>query len=91
MRLEITDPWDRVLAGYSKEDCVPFAADEIDHKVEWKGQRKGAESGSTSGELESKMVSQSAGTLKVKVYMEKAKLYALYARGEEAGVMDMGS
>jgi hypothetical protein len=57
---------------------VPFTGDETEHRVRWKGEGETATGTGPSG-LEDKMVSQSTGTFKVKVYLNNAKLFALYS------------
>ena len=74
--MELVDPFDRAISGFSKDDCVPFTGDETEHRVRWKGDRRAAVD---TGGLEDKMVSQAAGTFKVRVYLNNAKLFALYA------------
>lgn len=81
VRLEITDPWGRVLSGYSKDDCVPFSGNDTNYQIKWKSNQSLQKSKASSSGLEGKMVSQSRGNLKVKVYLEKAKLFALYSEG----------
>ncbi len=81
VRLEITDPWGRVLAGYSKDDCVPFSGDDTNYQIKWKSNQSPQKSKASSSGLESKMVSQSRGSLKVKVYLDNARLFALYSEG----------
>ena len=76
MQVELVDPFDRVISGFSKDDCVPFAGDETEHRVKWKEDR--ATTAGTGG-LEDKMVAQSAGLFKVRVYLNNAKLFALYS------------
>ena len=78
IRVEIMDPFDRVLPGFSVADCVPFTGDDIGHQIRWKSASRSAQSTSSSQGLEGKMVSQSLGILKVRVYLENAKLFALY-------------
>ena len=78
VRLEIIDPFGRVLPGYSVDDCVPFTGDEVDHQVQWKSESGAKKTESSSEGLEGKMVSQSTGILKVRAYLENAKLFALY-------------
>ncbi len=67
LRVELVDPFDRILSGFGKDDCVPFSGDETDHRVRWKNTR-----------LE-QMVSQTRGGFKVKIYLDRARLFALYA------------
>ncbi len=81
VRLEIMDPWGRVLSGYSKEECVPFTGNDTNYQIKWKSNQSSQKSKASSSGLESKMVSQSRGNLKVKVYLDKAKLFALYSEG----------
>jgi hypothetical protein len=78
LQVELVDPFDQVISGFSKDDCVPFTGDETEHWVRWKDDR-GAAAGTGTGGLEDKMVSQSAGLLKIRVYLNNAKLFALYA------------
>jgi hypothetical protein len=78
LQVELVDPFDRPLPSFSKEDCVPFTGDETEHRVRWKGEGETATGTGPSG-LEDKMVSQSAGLLKIRVYLNNAKLFALYA------------
>ena len=78
VRLEIIDPFGRVLPGYSVDDCVPFIGDDVDHQVTWRSESEAAKTAASSEGLEGKMVSQSRGIFKVRVYLENAKLFALY-------------
>ena len=78
MQVELVDPFDRVIPGFTKDDCIPFTGDETTHQVKWKGPQKAATSASTGG-LEDKMVAQSVGLFKVKIYLNNAKLFALYS------------
>jgi hypothetical protein len=78
IQVEIVDPFDRVVAGFSRDDCIPFSGDETDYQLQWKSNSSGPSEIKT-GALEEKMVSQPLGGLKVKVYLERAKLFALYA------------
>ena len=82
VRLEIIDPFGRVLPGYSVDDCVPFTGDEVDHQVQWKSESGAKKTESSSEGLEGKMVSQSTGILKVRAYLENAKLFALYLNND---------
>ena len=82
VRLEIIDPFGRVLPGYSVDDCVPFTGDEVDHQVQWKSESGAKKAESSSEGLEGKMVSQSTGILKVRAYLENAKLFALYLNND---------
>ena len=77
LEAEIVDPFDRVLPGYSRENCVPLVANETTHKVKWKNQVEENNRGYMSG-LEEKMASQAPGGLKVKLYMDNAILFAVY-------------
>ena len=81
VRLEIIDPFGRVLPGYSVDDCVPFTGDDTEHQVQWTSAPQAEGTASSSDELESKMVSQSRGILKARIYLENAKLFALYVNG----------
>ena len=78
LRVEIVDPFDRVVPGFGKEDCILFSANETEYRVQWKSDPPGAV-GDKVGGLEEKMVSQARGGGKVKVYLDRAKLFALYA------------
>ena len=78
LQVELVDPFDRVVPGFGRDDCVPFSGNETEYRVQWKGDGQGAE-GSKAGGLEQKMVSQMRGGLKVKVYLDRARLFALYA------------
>jgi hypothetical protein len=75
--VELVDPFDRVLDGYSREDCLLFSGNETEWQVTWKT-ATGPGGGSQAGLLEEKMVSVGRGGVKVKVYMDNARLYALY-------------
>ncbi len=79
VRLEIMDPWGRVLSGYSKDDCVPFSGNDTNYQIKWKSNQSSRKSKASSSGLEGKMVSQYRGSLKVKVYLDNAKLFALYS------------
>ena len=78
LRVELVDPFDRVVPGFGRDDCIPFSADETEYRVQWKGDPQDAD-GTKAGGLEQKMVSQMRGGLKVKVYLDRAKLFALYS------------
>ena len=78
LQVEIVDPFDRVVPGYGKDDCIPLVADETAYRVQWKSETQGAER-SKEGGLEEKMISQARGGLKVNVYLDRATLFALYA------------
>ena len=80
LRVEVVDPFDRVVPGHGRDDCIPFTGDETEHHVRWKGGQRGAGDDGAAG-LEAKMVSQGGGGLKIKVYLERAKLFAVYAGG----------
>ena len=77
LRVELVDPFDRVIPGFSQDDCVPFTADDTEHRITWKAPTQGAERPGDG--LEQKMVSQPQGGVKVKVYLDRARLFALYA------------
>ena len=66
LRVEIVDPFDRIVPGFGKDDCIPFSANETEYRVQWKNDTQGAEV-------------IKAGGLKVKVYLDRARLFALYA------------
>jgi len=76
-QVEIVDPFGRVIAGYSRQDCVPFSGNDTAHKVQWRDQTATDRRERTV--LEEKMVSQSAGSLKVKLYLDNARVFAIYA------------
>lgn len=78
IRVEVVDPFDRVVPGFGKEDCIPFSANETEYRVQWKSDPQGAV-GDNEGGLEERMVSQARGGVKVKVYLDRARLFALYA------------
>ena len=78
LQVELVDPFDRVVPGFGRDDCIPFSGNETEYQIQWKGDRQGADR-SKAGGLEQKMVSQMRGGLKVKVYLDRAKLFALYA------------
>ena len=78
LRVEIVDPFDRIVPGFGKDDCIPFSANETDYRVEWRNGPQGAD-GTKAGGLEEKMAAQGRGGLKVKVYLDRARLFALYA------------
>ena len=78
LQVELVDPFDRVVPGFGRDDCIPFSGNETEHQIQWKGDPQDA-AGSKEGGLEQKMVSQMRGGLKVKVYLDRAKLFALYA------------
>jgi hypothetical protein len=79
LQVEIVDPFGRVVPGFGKDDCIPFSGNETAYRVEWKSDPQGVKETSTGG-LEEKMVSQARGGLKVKVYLDRARLFALYER-----------
>ena len=77
LQVEIVDPLDRVVPGFGKDDCIPFSGNETSYRVKWKSDPQGAD-GAKAGGLEEKMVSQTRGGLKVKIYLDCAQLFALY-------------
>ena len=77
LQAEIVDPFERVVPGFGREDCIPLRTDESAYQLRWKGDSQGDEGNKTEG-LEEKMVSQARGGLKVKVYLDRARLFALY-------------
>ena len=78
LQVELVDPFDRVVPGFGRDDCIPFSGNETEYQIQWKGDPQDTD-GSKTGGLEQKMVSQMRGGLKVKVYLDRAKLFALYA------------
>jgi len=60
--VELLDPNNRPIPGFSKDDCDPVTKDEIHHTVSWNGK-------SDIGFLRGK-------TIKLKFYLNKAKLYS---------------
>ena len=56
LRVEIVDPFDRVVPGFGRNDCLPFSANETEYRVQWKGDPQGADGNKKDG-LEEKMVS----------------------------------
>ena len=40
LQVELVDPFDRTIPGFSKDDCVPFTGDETEHRVRWKPDQK---------------------------------------------------
>ena len=78
LQVEIVDPFDRVVPGFGKDDCIPFSANETEYRVKWKSDPQSTD-GTNAGGLEEKMASQARGGFKVKVYLDHARLFALYA------------
>jgi hypothetical protein len=76
IRVGLLDPFERVIAGYSAEDCVPVTGDDLKHRINWKSDS--AAPVNISGGLEEKMVSQSRGSCKIRAYIDRAKLLAIY-------------
>ncbi len=77
IRLEVLDPWERVVEGFGLDACLPIVGDSTDHRVEWQG--AGRRDGDRGGGLEAKMVSQAAGLYKLRIHLDQAKLFALYS------------
>jgi len=77
VQVELLDPFDRVIPGCGREDCVLIEGDDTNHRVRWTG--GGAASSKTTGGLEEKMVSQGRGGYKVRIYLDRAKLFAIYS------------
>jgi len=77
IRVEFVNPFGKTIPGFSKDDCIPFTGDETEHQVRWKT-RPGTQPKADSGGLEEKMVSQTTGIFKAKIYLNNAKLFALY-------------
>ena len=78
VQVELVDPFDRIIPGFSRDDCIPFSGDETEHRITWKHDPQGTKDAQAGG-LEEKMISQAAGSLKVKMYLDHARLFALYA------------
>ena len=70
--------FDRVVPGFSRDDCIPFSGNETEYQIQWKGDPQDTDE-IKAGCLERRMVSQVRGGLKVKVYLDRARLFALYA------------
>lgn len=64
VQVELVDPFDRVMSGYGRDDCIPFSGNETEHRVQWKSGARG-------------VAGSGAGGLKVKVYLDRARLFAL--------------
>ena len=55
---------------------MPVTGDNIEHRITWKSD--GAALGNISGGLEEKMVSQLRGSCKIRLYLDLAKVFAVY-------------
>ena len=77
LQVEIVDPFDRVVPGFSKDDCILFRGNETAYRVQWKSDALDTDRLQVEA-LEEKMVSQVHGGLKIKIYLDRAKLFALY-------------
>ena len=60
IKVEVMDNWNSVWNGYSRDDCRPFAGDDVHHRVSWSG-------GDTVDEI--------PGALKLRFYLKNAELY----------------
>ena len=79
IRAEIIDPFDRIIPGFSADDCIPFTGNQTEHKLQWKKTSKvTGNTDSQSNDLDNKMTSQSSGNFKIRFYLENASLFALY-------------
>ena len=78
LAVEVLDPFNRVIPGFSRDDCVPFDGDDTDHRVQWRNDPSVAGAPGKGG-LEEKMVSQSHGAYKIRMIMNRAKLFAIYS------------
>ena len=81
--VELCDPFDRALPGFEKQHCIPITGvDSLEHQVRWRGADGRAHdlTGEEGGDaLEEKMVSQSRGTVKLKIYLSgQAEIFAIY-------------
>ena len=75
------DPFERPLPGFEKEHCIPITGvDSIEQHVQWRdADGQALDAGEGGDALEEKMVSQSRGTVKVKIYlMGRAEVFAIY-------------
>ena len=66
VRVEALDEKGKVIEGFSKDDCEPITSDSVRHILKWKG----------SGNCQ--LIQ--ARPIKLKFYMEKAKLYSFTPR-----------
>ena len=84
VRVALCDPFDRVLPGFEAENCVPITGvDSTEQHVQWLGADGRALPFGGQGEggdaLEEKMVSQSRGTVKLRITLSgPAELFAIY-------------
>ena len=81
VRVELCDPFGRVLPGFERENCSPCTSDELEHQVVWASEDgEGPKLVDEGGEaLEAKMVSQSRGTVKMRICIEgAAAVFAIY-------------
>jgi len=69
IRVEIVDPFDGAIPGFSREACDPFSGDAIRHTVTWQGE-------SNIGAL-MQPGSEGFGGIKLKIYLKRAKLYSV--------------
>ena len=78
IQAEIVDPFDRVIPGFTKEDSVPFTGDASDHPLQWRNASNAPNDTAKEG-FEAKMVSQAVGAFKIKIYLNNARLFAIYS------------
>ena len=80
--VELCDPFGRTLPGFSRADCEDMSnVDAIEVRVQWRNSSCDNSQLEQGGghELEEKMVSQSRGTVKLRVFLNGgARLYAIY-------------
>ena len=67
---EILDRRDRVLPGFSKDDCVPFRGDALRHELKWKSDQFSA--------------AQKANDYKIRFRLKNAELFAYLPADLEA-------
>lgn len=77
LQVELIDPFDRVVPGCRREDCIVIREDDTHHRVQWKSE--GHVATEATGGLEKKMVSQGRGGYKVRIFLDRAKLFAIYS------------
>lgn len=75
MKVELLDSENKVIKGFSKDDCKPFKGDNVKAKIEW--------TGNTS------LASLKDKQIKVKFYMDNGEIFAFWispsASGESMG------
>ena len=67
VRAELLDRRNRVLPGFTRDDCIPFTGDSVRHALTWK---PGAPQTETSGSL---------SDVKVRFYLKDAALYSYWS------------